>query len=141
MGGAAGANGGVNDEIPYYPRNFVAPDGRIFFAGERVSSRWFDVDAIGRRRSREQWTDGPDHIWPFNRDYGTAAMYEPGKILYAGGGGHTGWPTRISKSAQPTETAEIIDLTVASPTWQTRTRCRSRGVTSTRRFSRTGRCS
>ena len=31
--------------IPYYPRNFVAPDGRIFMAGERVMSRWFDVDA------------------------------------------------------------------------------------------------
>ncbi len=113
-----GANGGVNDEIPYYPRNFVAPDGRIFYAGERVSSRWFDVDGIGAGGGRGQWTDGPDHIWPFNRDYGTAAMYEPGKILYAGGGGHTGWPTRDAKSAEPTETAEIIDLTDASPTWQ-----------------------
>ena len=113
-----GANGGVNDEIPYYPRNFVAPDGRIFYAGERVSSRWFDVDGIGAGGGRGQWTDGPDHIWPFNRDYGTAAMYEPGKILYAGGGGHTGWPTRDPKSAEPTETAEIIDLTDASPTWQ-----------------------
>ena len=113
-----GANGGVNDEIPYYPRNFVAPDGRIFYAGERVSSRWFDVDGIGAGGGRGQWTDGPDHIWPFNRDYGTAAMYEPGKILYAGGGGHTGWPTRDPRSAQPTETAEIIDLTDASPTWR-----------------------
>jgi hypothetical protein len=45
-------------------------------------------------------------------------MYEPGKVLYAGGGGHTGWPTPDARSSQPTATAEIIDLTQASPSWQ-----------------------
>lgn len=113
-----GADGGLNDEIPYYPRNFVAPNGLIFYAGERISSRWFDVDGTGAGGNPGQWTDGPDHIWPFNRDYGTAVMYEPGKILYAGGGGHTGWPTRDPKSNQPTATAEIIDLADASPSWR-----------------------
>ena len=44
-------------------------------------------------------------------------MYEPGKILYAGGGGHTGWPTPDAKSNAPTETAERIDLNQASPQW------------------------
>jgi hypothetical protein len=100
-------------EIPYYPRNFVDPkDGRIFNAGERVRSRWFNVSGSG------SWTNGPLHQWPFNRDYGTAVMYEAGKILYAGGGGHTGWPTPDAKSATPTETAEIIDLNATSPSWQ-----------------------
>jgi hypothetical protein len=113
-----GANGGANDEIPYYPRNFVAPDGRIFYAGERISARWFDVDGSGAGGNRGRWIDGPNHIWPFNRDYGTAAMYEPGKIIYAGGGGHTGWPTPDAKSNTPTATAEIIDLNQASPSWQ-----------------------
>jgi len=112
-----GANGGAADEIPYYPRNFVAPDGRVFYAGERVSSRWFDVDGTGSGGGRGSWSDGPNHVWPFNRDYGTAVMYEPGKILYAGGGGHTGWPTPDAKSNTPTDRAEIIDLNDASPQW------------------------
>jgi hypothetical protein len=113
-----GANGGAADEIPYYPRNFVAPNGLVFYAGERISSRWFDVDGTGAGGGRGSWTDGPNHVWPFNRDYGTAVMYEPGKILYAGGGGHTGWPTPDAKSNTPTATAEIIDLNDASPQWQ-----------------------
>src|SRR6266705_3352747 len=39
------------------------------------------------------------------RDYGSAVMYEPGKILYVGGGD------------PPTNTAEIIDLNQANPAW------------------------
>jgi hypothetical protein len=109
-----GANG---VEIPYYPRNFVAPNGRIFMAGERVTSRWFDVDATSAG-GRGSWSIGPIHIWHFNRDYGTAAMYEPGKILYAGGGGHTACPTPDPKNAAPTATAEKIDLNQAGATWQ-----------------------
>ena len=38
---------GTTVEIPYYPRNFVAPDGRIFYAGERIRSRWFNVNGAG----------------------------------------------------------------------------------------------
>ena len=34
--------------------------------------------APGRRRPGS-WTDGPNHIWPFNRDYGTAVMYDAGQ--------------------------------------------------------------
>jgi galactose oxidase-like protein len=39
------------------------------------------------------------------RDYGSAVMYEPGKILYVGGGD------------PPTNTAEIIDLNQPVPEW------------------------
>jgi hypothetical protein len=101
-------------EIPYYPRNFVDPirSGQIFYAGERIMSRWFNYGGLG------SWTSGPEHIWKFNRDYGTAVMYDAGKILYAGGGGHTGWPTPDARSATPTATAEKIDLNQAAPTWQ-----------------------
>ncbi len=105
-------------DIPYYPRNFVAPDGRVFYAGERIMSRWFEVDASAAG-GRGRWTDGPSHIWPNNREYGTAVMYEPGKILYAGGGGHSTWAQSPDpKSASPTATAESIDLNQSSPTWQ-----------------------
>jgi hypothetical protein len=101
-------------EIPYYPRNFVAPNGLIFYAGERIRSRWFNVAGTG------SWSEGPTHIWPYNRDYGTAVMYEPGKILYAGGGGHLSWPTPDPKNPAnvPTATAEKIDLNQTAPAWQ-----------------------
>jgi hypothetical protein len=108
-------------EIPYYPRNYVpptGPPGRVFYAGERVMSRWFDADGSSAG-GRGSWTNGPSHIWPFNRDYGTAVMYEPGKILFAGGGGHTGWGQSPDPDASaPTETAEMIDLNQSNPQWQ-----------------------
>jgi hypothetical protein len=99
--------------IPYYPRNFVDPkNGLVFYAGERVTSRWFNVAGTG------SWSTGPSHIYPFNRDYGTAVMYDTGKILYAGGGGDPGWSTPDPKAASPTATAERIDLNQANPQWQ-----------------------
>ncbi|MFL5496362.1 MAG: galactose oxidase-like domain-containing protein [Gemmatimonadales bacterium] len=104
-------------EIPYYPRNFVDPkNGLIFMAGERILSRWFDVDGL-TGSARGKWISGPSHIWHFNRDYGTAAMYEPGKILYAGGGGNLGWQSPDAKASAPTATAERIDLNAATPSW------------------------
>jgi hypothetical protein len=84
--------------LPYYPRNFVAPDGRIFYAGEEQQSRYLDVAGEGL------WANGPLRQFG-SRDYGSAVMYEPGKILYAGGGD------------PPTDSAEIIDLNQPTPTW------------------------
>jgi hypothetical protein len=105
--------------VPYYPRNYVDPKipTRIFMAGERITSRWFDVDATsGGLRGR--WTAGPSHIWKFNRDYGTAAMYDAGKILYTGGGGNATWQqSPDAKNGTPTDIAEKIDLNAASPAW------------------------
>jgi hypothetical protein len=90
----------------------------IFYASERIQSRWFDVDGTGVGGGRGSWTSGPSHIFGFNRDYGSAVMYEAGKILVVGGGGHTSWPTPDAKTSQPTATAELIDLNQASPSWQ-----------------------
>jgi hypothetical protein len=109
---------GASLALPYYPRNFVAPDGRVFYAGEMVTSHWLDVDGSNNGQ-RGRWTAGPSHIWKFNRDYGSAAMYDAGKILYVGGGGDPGWDSEgEAKSPVPTATAEKIDLTGGSPTWQ-----------------------
>jgi hypothetical protein len=104
-------------EIPYYPRNFVDPkNGLVFMAGERIQSRWFDVDGL-TGSARGKWINGPTHIYQKNREYGTAVMYEAGKILYTGGGGDLNWPTPDSKAAVPTATAEMIDLNATSPVW------------------------
>ncbi|HEY8256575.1 MAG TPA: hypothetical protein VIG08_02865, partial [Gemmatimonadales bacterium] len=109
---------GASLELPYYPRDFVAPDGRVFMAGERTTSRWLSVDANGAG-GRGTWVNGPAHVWPFNRDYGSAVMYDAGKILYVGGGGELTWDTPDAKSGTPTATAEKIDLNQTSPSWQT----------------------
>jgi hypothetical protein len=107
--------------IPYYPRNFVDPtNGLIFYAGERIQSRWFDVDGPAPG-GRGRWIPGPSHIYPYNRDYGSAVMYETGKILYAGGGGLRTWGGGTwpdPKTDVVTETVETIDLTRSNPTWQ-----------------------
>jgi hypothetical protein len=84
--------------LPNYPRTFVAPDGRVFYAGSDRQSRYLDVTGTGR------WTDGPQRQFG-GRSYGSAVMYEPGKILYVGG------------ANPPTNTAEIIDLNQPSPQW------------------------
>jgi hypothetical protein len=66
-----------------------------------------------------RWIAGPSHLYNKNRDYGTAVMYDTGKILYAGGGGDLNWPTPDSKAGTPTATAEKIDLMAGTPTWTT----------------------
>lgn len=84
--------------LPYYPRAFVAPDGRVFVAGEDQQSLWLDVSGTGA------WSLGPARQFG-NRSYGSAVMYAPGKILYVGGGD------------PPTSTAEVIDLNQPGPAW------------------------
>ena len=107
---------GAAKAFPYYPRDFVAPNGLVFYAGERVQSWWLDVNANG---GAGRWTAGPSHVWKFNRDYGSAVMYAPGRILYAGGGGHPGTNNpHDATSATPTNTVEVIDLNDASPQWR-----------------------
>ena len=89
---------GASRALPYYPRAFLAPNGRLFYAGEERITRYLDIAGTGR------WTTvGPRKVG--SRNYGSAVMYEPGKVLYAGGG-------------MTTNTAEVIDLTQAAPTWQ-----------------------
>jgi galactose oxidase len=105
-------------EIPYYPRNFVDPkNGLIFYASERIDSRWFDVDGTSPT-GRGRWIPGPSHIYRFNRDYGSAVMYDAGRILVVGGGGNRSWPTPDPKATAPTATAETINLNSDNPVWE-----------------------
>jgi len=84
--------------LPYYPRTFVAPNGLVFYAGEQTTSRYLNTAGNG------SWTTVGSRRYGA-RPYGSAVMYELGKILYVGGG-------------RTTNTAETIDLNSASPTWQ-----------------------
>jgi Domain of unknown function (DUF1929)/Glyoxal oxidase N-terminus/Bacterial Ig-like domain (group 1) len=84
---------------PYYPAMFVAPNGNVFMAGFPQTSRYLDVTGTG------QWTTVANRRVA-DRTLGSAVMYAPGKILYAGGGD------------PPTASAEVIDLNQASPSWR-----------------------
>jgi galactose oxidase len=109
---------GASLRFPYYPRQFVAPNGKVFYAGERVRSQWLNVDAV-TPNGRGSWTSGTGlvHLWPYNRDYGSAVMYDAGKILVVGGGGNLNWSTNDPKASAPTATAETIDLSATGPHW------------------------
>ncbi|HEX6407290.1 MAG TPA: galactose oxidase-like domain-containing protein, partial [Gemmatimonadales bacterium] len=111
---------GASLSLPYYPRQFVAPNGKLFYAGERIKSRYLDVDAVTTSgRGRWSTSAGFARTFGYIRDYGSAVMYDAGKVLYAGGGGDLRGSTPDPKSPVPTATAETIDLTVTGtlPRW------------------------
>jgi len=83
---------------PYYPFMFVAPDGRAFEAGPNQATHFLTTSATGA------WSNGPSSSFG-TRPYGSAVMYDAGKILLVGGGD------------PPTSTAEVIDLSGAA-TWR-----------------------
>jgi hypothetical protein len=75
---------------------FLAPDGTVFNVGPDQATAFLNTASTG------SWTTGPSRVFGW-RDYGSAVMYDAGKILVVGGG-------------SPTATAEVIDLTGAR-TW------------------------
>ncbi|HEV7425609.1 MAG TPA: galactose oxidase-like domain-containing protein [Thermoanaerobaculia bacterium] len=89
--------GARRTSLDLYPWMLLAPDGRVFMAGPSWSSAWLDTTGTGK------WIPGPTSSVP-SRDYGSAVMYEPGKVLIVGGGA-------------PVKSAEVIDLNAASPEW------------------------
>lgn len=84
--------------LPYYPMAFVAPAGNVFVAGPSQTTYFLDPSGTGH------WTGGPTSQFGV-RDYGSAVMYDVGKIFMVGGGA-------------PTATAEVIDISAGSGTWR-----------------------
>ncbi len=85
-------------KLPYYPRMFLAPDGRLFFAGPSRGTRWMSTSGTGA------WTSGPSSNFG-TRTYGPAVILD-GRVFLIGGGD------------PPTDTVETLDLNVSSPTWR-----------------------
>jgi hypothetical protein len=91
--------------LPYYPRMFVAPNGKLFYAGEGPVTKYLATSGTGA------WSNVGSRIVA-DRNYGSAVMLD-GKVLYAGGGGKVlGCTTPVEQSA------ELIDLQAASPQWR-----------------------
>ena len=70
---------GAAQDVPYYPMMFLAPDGKVFMAGPEQSTAFLTTTGSGA------WTTGPTRLFGY-RDYGSAVMYDAGKILVVGGG-------------------------------------------------------
>lgn len=89
-----------------YPWMFLAPDGKVFKAGPDDASWWLSTAGSG------DWSPGPVSSMPL-RSYGTAVLYDAGRVLIVGGSGVT-----AGAAGTPTATAEVIDLAAARPAWE-----------------------
>lgn len=88
--------------LPYYPRTFVAPNGKVFYAGEARQASYLDpVTGVWTSVARSLYGD---------REYGSAVMFGTGKVLIVGGS--------TVRSGAPTSSAEVIDLADAAPAWR-----------------------
>jgi hypothetical protein len=94
---------GARRVLPYYPRMFVAPNGLVFYAGELQETAYLDPAGTGRWIPLAASNYG-------QRDYGSAVMYRPGKVMIVGGSD--------PPEGVPTNTAETIDLNGVSPSWR-----------------------
>lgn len=94
---------GARRLLPYYPRTFVAPNGMVFYAGELAQSAYLDPSGNG------QWIPVAASQYG-RRDYGSAVMYAPGKVMILGGSN--------PPDGKPTRSVELIDLTEAAPSWR-----------------------
>jgi WD40 repeat protein len=94
---------GARRILPYYPRTFVAPNGLVFYAGELAQSAYLDPNGAGA------WTPVATSNYG-RRDYGSAVMYRPGKVMIVGGSD--------PPDGEPTRTAELIDLNQPVPSWR-----------------------
>ena len=92
---------------PLYPRMHLLPNGNVFYSGATTSSSIFNT-------STHSWATGVAHTnYPNNRIYGSSVLfpltpannYAP-KVMILGGG------------SPATNTTEIIDLSLPTPTWQ-----------------------
>ena len=88
-----------------YPMMFLAPNGKVFNPAPTQNTRYLDTAGSGA------WSLVANRAGPY-RDYGSAVMYAPGKILVMGGGGAD------VPFSDPTNTAEVINLNDSSPSWR-----------------------
>jgi DNA-binding beta-propeller fold protein YncE/mono/diheme cytochrome c family protein len=86
--------------LTLFPRAFLAPNGRVFFATS--TSRYLDTSGSG------SWSTVANTIFPGRDNYGSACIDQNGRVFWFGGGD------------PPTPTVEMIDLNAATPAWTSR---------------------
>lgn len=97
--------------FPWYPRNWVAPNGLVFGYADR-SMYYVDPSGNGSITMLGAMpADGPSG-WT-----STEVMFAPGRILRTGGGS-TSAPEGGSSPVAPKNAAAVIDLTGSTPTYK-----------------------
>ena len=86
-----------------YPKLNLLADGRIVKTGAQRMAAAFNP-------ATNSWTNIDDMLFGF-RQYGNAVLLPGGQKILAVGG-------QTSSSAAPTRTAEILDMSAASPQWR-----------------------
>lgn len=94
--------------LPLYPRMHVAPNGQVFMCGPNAKTYLLNTEGKGT------WTPLPEPGGirrNGDRQYAPSVMYEPGKVIYIGGGND-------GTSDVPTSAVEVIDLGDNPPVWR-----------------------
>ncbi len=86
--------------LPWYPFMYVVGKDKAFMAGPESQTRMLNTQGRGG------WTNVAVTNSHLNRNYGSSAMYEPGKIMICGG-----------SIDPPTASVELIDINAAKPAW------------------------
>jgi Domain of unknown function (DUF1929) len=87
----------------WYPMAFQAPNGKVFNVGPQPTMGYLDTAGTGTWTSLGDRNDPANSIGNGKRTYGTAVMYEPGKIVLIGG------------VDPPTNTAVTVNINGSSP--------------------------
>ncbi len=88
---------------------FVAPNGKVFCAGASQATRYLDVSGAG------SWDFVGNSIYGM-RNWGSAVMYEEGRVLVMGGSPCDFYSNTCN--TYPSATAETINLNSSTPAWQ-----------------------
>jgi hypothetical protein len=96
--------------FPFYPRNWVAPNGQVFGYADRTMY-YIDPNANSITFAGTMPSAGP------NGWNSTDVMYAPGKILRCGGGSTT-LPETQGPHAQGQNAAAVIDINGATPSYK-----------------------
>jgi hypothetical protein len=108
---------GVPSVPPFYMRQHVMPDGRVFYSGQDTDTKMFDPTVVSMTNSgwtHVAWTNYGRAAGQGDRSYGTSVLlpltpannYDP-RVMIMGGDVYNS-----------TDTTELIDLGVATPVWQ-----------------------
>jgi hypothetical protein len=93
----------ANKSLGTYPRMHVMPNGRIAKVGSGKRTWYFN-------RATNSWSGGPNMLFG-NRALGSSVLLAGATRVLTFGG-------RLSSSRPSTRTAEVLDLTAATPAWR-----------------------
>ncbi|KAK4207409.1 copper radical oxidase [Rhypophila decipiens] len=107
--------------LDLYPRIHLTPQGRCIMIGPQARTVWFDLKdpttgadiqtPVKDQAVLGRWTDANLQREAHFRDYCPSVMYEPGKLMYIGGG------LGGNDSGAPTNDVEYLDITSGNPQW------------------------